>query len=587
MRNIFNGGARDAQAVLSALDRSLAVVEFDMDGNILRANRQFCAATGYAVSELVGRHHSMFVDETTAAGSGYREFWNKLRQGEFLSGDFARIAKGGRLLWLHATYNPVRGRKGICEKVVKFATDITAEKQQAAEADSKLAAISRAQAVIEFDPSGRILTANDNFCATMDYELGEIVGRHHSMFVDPDHARSADYRTFWERLSSGEFIASDFRRTAKGGRTVWLKASYNPIFDAAGKVVKVLKIATDLSATMADVAVLGKGLNGLADGRLDQQINQPFAPALESLRTDFNASLARMKDAMATVRRNASAIDGASGEIGAAADDMARRTEQQAAAVEQTAASIEEVTVSVKETATRSQQAGALVSRTHGRARESGETVKNAIASMAQIEESARKINNIIGMIDEIAFQTNLLALNAGIEAARAGEAGRGFAVVAQEVRELAQRCATAANDVKELISDSERHVQTGSRLVGETGRELEAIGADVSEITGNVSAIVEAVTAQAASLQDINRAISEIDRNTQQNAAMVEQSTAASHSLAHEAAALARLLDRFHVGEPERKATAETPADAPAQRPRMRLVEGNAALAADTWEEF
>ena len=122
MRNIFNGGARDAQAVLSALDRSLAVVEFDMQGNILRANRQFCAATGYAVSELVGRHHSMFVDETTAAGSGYREFWNKLQQGEFLSGDFARIAKGGRLLWLHATYNPVRGRKGICEKVVKFAT---------------------------------------------------------------------------------------------------------------------------------------------------------------------------------------------------------------------------------------------------------------------------------------------------------------------------------------------------------------------------------------------------------------------------------------------------------------------------------
>ncbi|PHP65688.1 chemotaxis protein [Zhengella mangrovi] len=583
MKRLFGTGNHDAGAVIAALNRSLAIIEFDMTGHILCANDRFCKVTGYDVGELVGQHHAILMEAGVAGKPGYKAFWEALGRGEPKSGDFRRFAKDGREIWLHATYNPVLDRNGKAVKVVKFASDVTEEKRVAAEQNSKLDAISRAQAVIEFDREGRILTANRNFCDAMGYALDEIVGKHHAMFVDAGYAASADYAAFWQRLGKGEYIANDFRRIGKGGKTVWIKASYNPVFDADGAVVKVMKIATDLTGTMADVAVLEAGLGRMADGDLEHEITRPFVPSLETLRADFNRSLEKMREALGVVRKNAEAIDGASGEILSAADDMARRTEQQAAAVEQTAASIEEVTTSVTETAERSRRAGILVGRTHERANDSRTVVDSAIASMARIEESAAQISKIIGMIDDIAFQTNLLALNAGIEAARAGETGRGFAVVAQEVRELAQRSATAASDIKELITTSEGHVRNGSRLVGETGKELEAIATDVSEINANVAAIAEAVDVQSTSLQEINRAVTEIDRNTQQNAAMVEQSTAASHNLAHEAAALAELVARFRVGGDSNTG----PAERPSGRPKIQLVQGNAALAAREWEEF
>jgi methyl-accepting chemotaxis protein len=310
------------------------------------------------------------------------------------------------------------------------------------------------------------------------------------------------------------------------------------------------------------VEALADGLGRLAEGDLAHRIDAPFAGHLDRLRTDFNHSVTKLHTAMTTVGQNARAIDAGATEIRSAADDLARRTEQQAASVEETAAALEEITTTVKDSTRRAEEVGSLVSRTRTGAEKSGEVVRRAVSAMQGIEKSSSEITNIIGVIDDIAFQTNLLALNAGVEAARAGEAGKGFAVVAQEVRELAQRSANAAKEIKALITTSGEQVRSGVSLVDETGAALEAIVREVQEINGHVNAIVTAAREQSTGLQEINTAVNTMDQGTQQNAAMVEEQTAASHGLAAEAAALNALLAQFRLGQ-----GAATYAASPARR--------------------
>ncbi|WEZ85259.1 methyl-accepting chemotaxis protein [Rhizobium sp. 32-5/1] len=297
------------------------------------------------------------------------------------------------------------------------------------------------------------------------------------------------------------------------------------------------------------VDALATGLGRLAEGDLGYRIDTPFVLHLDRLRADFNNSVAKLHHALQAVGTNARAIDAGASEIRHAADDLARRTEQQAASVEETAAALEEITTTVKDSAHRAEEVGALVARTRAGAEKSGEVVRSAVSAMQGIEKSSGEISNIISVIDEIAFQTNLLALNAGVEAARAGDAGKGFAVVAQEVRELAQRSAKAAKEIKALINTSGEQVRSGVTLVGETGKALEAIVSEVQEINAHIGAIVTATREQSIGLQEINTAVNTMDQGTQQNAAMVEEQTAASHGLAAEAAALNTLLAQFKLG--------------------------------------
>ncbi|MBO0129868.1 methyl-accepting chemotaxis protein [Agrobacterium burrii] len=294
---------------------------------------------------------------------------------------------------------------------------------------------------------------------------------------------------------------------------------------------------------------LAYALAKLADGDVSCRINEPFVEQLDAVRNDFNGSSGKLQNALLRVSENASGIDSGAHEIKAAADDLARRTEQQAAAVEETAAALEEITVTVKDAASRAHEAGRLVSRTRIGAERSGEVVRQAVIAMERIEKSSNEISSIIGVIDEIAFQTNLLALNAGVEAARAGDAGKGFAVVAQEVRELAQRSAGAAKEIKSLITKSNQQVEEGVHLVGDTGKALDVIVAEVQEINQHVAAIVESAQEQSSGLQQINVAVNQMDQDTQKNAAMVEEMTAASHTLAGEVDALNRLLGQFELG--------------------------------------
>ncbi|MGR4844257.1 methyl-accepting chemotaxis protein [Rhizobium sp. LARHSG275] len=592
------GAGVDARAVLEAMSKSQAIIEFKLDGTIITANENFCRALGYQLSEIVGQHHRLFVDPAEAASSDYKDFWAKLARGQFDQRQYKRIGKGGTEVWIEASYNPViRGGKPY--KVVKFATDITAQKLKAAEDSGKLNAISRAQAVIEFTPKGDILTVNENFLTTLGYELAEIQGKHHSMFCEPSYSNSEDYRRFWTKLAAGEFVADEFLRIGKGGKKVHIQASYNPIFDMNGKVFKVVKFATDVTTRVGNVDQLAGALKALSEGDLMQTIAMPFLPALEKLRADFNDASSKLRVTLQTISQNAGAIAAASQQIQSASNDLSKRTEQQAASVEETAAALEEITTTVADSSSRAQEAGQLVRKTKENAENSGNIVSQAVDAMGKIEKSAGEIANIIGVIDEIAFQTNLLALNAGVEAARAGDAGKGFAVVAQEVRELAQRSAKAAKEIKELINASNEHVKSGVTLVGNTGKALQEIVTQVVQVNGNVGAIVEASKEQATGLKEINTAVNTMDQGTQQNAAMVEETTAAAHSLAKEADQLFDLLGQFNIGtgagapravpvaadrhlrampSPARQMTAKV----------ARAFSGNVALkGGDSWEEF
>ncbi|MGE7368424.1 methyl-accepting chemotaxis protein [Neorhizobium sp. NPDC001467] len=599
----------DATRILKAMSRSQAIIEFDPSGRVLAANENFCAALGYAASEIIGQHHKLFVAPEEAGSEEYRQFWAALGRGEFDRRQYKRIGKGGREVWIEASYNPVF-RGGKVYKVVKFATDITEAKLKAADDAGKIAAVSRAQAMIEFTPDGRILSANENFLKTVGYQLSEIVGQHHSMFCDKAYALTEDYRNLWKSLQAGEFAAAEFTRYGKGGRVVHIQASYNPIFDMNGKVFKVVKFATDITDRVDNVETLADSLTHLAAGDLTSSVEKPFIPSLERLRVDFNRTVERLRDAMTTVARNASGIAAASAEVRSASNDLSKRTDEQAASVEETAAALEEITTTVADSSRRAQEAGQLVEATRSHAEQSGVVVREAISAMGAIENSSREISSIISVIDEIAFQTNLLALNAGVEAARAGEAGKGFAVVAQEVRELAQRSAKAAKEIKALITASAAQVTEGVTLVDRTGTALGQIVSQVQQISGNVIAIVESAREQSNGLAEINRAVNTIDQGTQQNAAMVEQSKAASQALAAEAEELFKLIAQFNVGNAvhgqQRRveaamatgaasSTAPTPArkaaaPAPAVTGRAAAApgfHGNAALAPRNWEEF
>ncbi|MFN7010474.1 MAG: methyl-accepting chemotaxis protein [Allorhizobium sp.] len=368
------------------------------------------------------------------------------------------------------------------------------------------------------------------------------------------------------------------------------------------RVAREEQKAREAAEVQFAVDQLAQGLSRLSDGDLAAKIDVAFAGQLDALRVNFNQSVAKLQDAMRAVGENARAIDAGANEILSAADDLSRRTEQQAASVEETAAALEQVTTAVKDSSVRAEEAGALVAHTREGAERSGQVVRRAVAAMHEIEKSSGEISNIIGVIDDIAFQTNLLALNAGVEAARAGDAGKGFAVVAQEVRELAQRSANAAKEIKALITTSGDQVRNGVELVGETGRALEKIVGEVQEINRNVGAIVTSAREQSTGLLEINTAVNTMDQGTQQNAAMVEQQTAASHSLAQQAASLMALMGQFKLdagqamsaaqsAQPVRTATpASRPAPSPARALGQKLAgafRGNAAVAQDNWTEF
>ncbi|MDV3252042.1 PAS domain-containing methyl-accepting chemotaxis protein [Devosia sp. BK] len=544
---IFAPKDSDSDAVLAAIGRSQAIIEFDLTGNILDANANFCKALGYDRSEIVGKHHRMFVLPEDAEKPTYQAFWSNLAKGEFDQGQYKRITKAKDEIWIEATYNPVF-RRGKPYKVVKIATDITPAKMKSAEDDGKLAALSRAQAVIEFTPDGTILGANENFLSVLGYSAGEIVGRHHAMFCAPDYANSTEYRQFWKKLAAGQFVTDQFLRFGKGGKRVFIQASYNPILDDKGHVFKVVKFATDVTERMSAVEELGAALNRLSQCNIRVTLDYPLVGEFERLRADYNMAIGEIQKTLVSVLGQTGDVRKSSQEMYEAALQLSDRSQQQQAALRQTSASLEQIMTTVRSSATNTEETRKLVQTARESTKASTLVVTETVSAMEDIELASGEINKIIGVIDDIAFQTNLLALNASVEAARAGDAGKGFAVVAREVRELAQRSAKAAKDIKVLISNSGAKVMDGVRLVGRTGETIREIEELVKAIDHNVDAIASAAQDQSIGLREINSSVGELGRMTQENAMMSDRTTEISATLQHGADALAQLVDLFKL---------------------------------------
>ncbi len=553
--NLFKKRSTQAEAEARSIRRWQGVIEFDLDGKILDVNDVFLAAVGYGRSEVIGQHHSIFVPAEERITDGYRQFWADLKAGKAFQAQFARVAKGDRRIWLQATYTPICGTDGNKPfKVIKYATDITAIKEAVSNAEGQLAAVRKSQAVIEFMPDGEIITANDHFLDAMGYRLEELKGKNHRMFLPSGSDGDAEYEAMWSDLRSNKPMLGDILRYGKGGSRVYLNASYNPITDDSGRVVKVVKFANDVSDRVSAVTQIADALQKLASGDLECKIASTFSGTFEPMRSNFNETVDQLSSALGAVSRSASVIEMGAKEIAQASNDLSRRTEQQAAALEETAAALDEITVNVANASKRADEARSATEDASRSARQSAQVVTQAIGAMDKIEQSSKEISNIISVIDEIAFQTNLLALNAGVEAARAGEAGKGFAVVAQEVRELAQRSAKAAKEINQLIKSSSDEVKTGVKLVAETGVALEGIQNNVASVNEHMTAIAGAAKEQAIGLSEVNSAVNQLDQVTQQNAAMVEESTAASNALLNETEGLRQSLSRF----------AKTPNDKP-----------------------
>lgn len=460
----------------------------------------------------------------------------------------------------------------------------------------QISAISKSQAVIEFSMDGSILNANDNFLNTLGYTLTEIEGRHHSMFAEPSYVASAEYKAFWEKLNRGEYNSGEYKRIGKGGKEVWIQASYNPIMDLNGKPFKVVKYATDITEQKDALNQIQNLINGAVKGELDQRINtekyEGFTRGLgdginvlmdsvvepikevsrvmkslaegdvtqsmdgeyqgefADLRDSVNATMSNLLDVVVKIGESSSSINSAASEIAQGNQDLSQRTEQQATSLQETASSMEELTSTVKQTADNAVQADQLAVGAREQAEKGGSVISDAMSAMDEINSASKKIADIIGVIDEIAFQTNLLALNAAVEAARAGEQGRGFAVVASEVRNLAQRSAGAAKEIKTLINDSVEKVGEGSKLVNKSGATLEEIVSAVKKVGDIIAEIAAASKEQSSGIEQVNIAVSKMDEVTQQNAALVEEAAAASESVNDQSNGLDELISFFNTGD-------------------------------------
>lgn len=450
---LFKTKNNDNQGIIDALNASQAVIELTPEGVILDANKNFTDAIGYDLSEMRGKHHSMLCDPEYAKSEKYKRFWPNLASGVFNSGEFMRIGKGGRIIWIQASYNPIKDNKGNVIKVITFATDITEQKNQATDAKGKIDAINRSQAVIEFTPNGDIIWANDNFLKALGYRLDEIKSKHHRIFCDPSYVNSTDYQVFWDNLRAGKFQQSEYKRITKSGQPIFIQASYNPIFDDNGRVIKVVKFATDITATVQ---------KRIRNENISQNINRDLIDVVNQV-SSANEMAARASNA----------------------------SSQTGAIVNSVAAASEELSQSVREIAQNMSNA----QRGVGSVFQHTETANH---SAEELTKSASSMNNIVTIIQEIAQQINMLALNATIESARAGEAGKGFAVVASEVKTLANQTTSSTQTISAEIANMQN-------ISNEVVQSLGIISNNMNSVLENVASVASAIEEQAAVTSDIS----------------------------------------------------------------------------------
>ncbi len=434
---------RELQAKLEAFSKSHALIEFKTDGTIVTANQKFLDAFGYRLEEIQGRHHGIFVEANYLDSGEYREFWQTLREGRYQSAEYRRLGKGGREVWIQASYNPILTRSGKPYKIVKIAIVVTEEKRRTANYESQINAINKSQAVIEFDLDGTVLAANENFLATFGYRLDEVQGRHHSIFVDAAHRESIEYRRFWEALQQGTYQAAEYRRFDKNGRPVDLRATYNPIFDSHGRPIKIVKFAIDVSSEV---------IERVRRAELQRQIN---------------ADMNQITRAVAASDEQAADAAGASSEV---------------------LANVQAVATGASDLASSFTEINAQVNRAVQISTQAVDQAKATNAIVNSLLTAAHNISHVLEVIQNIAAQTNLLALNATIEAARAGDSGRGFAVVASEVKSLASQTGIATGTIGSQIAET----RSAAAQAVDAIEAIVTTIASINDISANIASAVE-----------------------------------------------------------------------------------------------
>lgn len=556
--------AAESQGQRDAVNRAQAIIEFDLTGRIIDANENFLTALGYTLEEVVGKPHAMFCEPAFSSSPDYLVFWQHLASGELHAGEFKRISKSGRAVWIQATYNPIFDPNGKPFKVVKFATDITEAKMRHADFEGKNLAVNRVQAVIEFDLQGKVLTANDNFLKIMGYGIDEVRGQHHRMFCDATFVHSPEYLAFWERLARGEFNAGEYRRVTKSGRDVWILASYNPILDAEGKPLKVVKFATDITEQ--------KKLSAESRGKLDAlgrsqaviefdlrghvlSVNHNFLRTMGYVEEEvlgahhslfceeylvksaqyrnFWAALGQGEFQSGLFKRrgkhNADIwilatynpildVNGKAYKVVKFAMDVTDQVGREMLVSEKVLAIssvLTKLTQSISEIADGSQLTAVMAGQTQADAAEGSKLLGRSREAIVAIQKSSGDVHEIIDTISDIASQTHLLAFNAAIEAARAGEHGYGFSVVANEVRKLAEKSAVATREIAKLINETVNRVDEGTRLSSEVDAAFERIVRSVAETGASIGQIHAATSAQASATHDASVLLTELETIT------------------------------------------------------------------------
>ncbi|MEY8097002.1 methyl-accepting chemotaxis protein [Falsihalocynthiibacter sp. S25ZX9] len=603
--SLFKGAAfESSSSAMLMVDQDLTINYINSAfSKIMMANQENLSSKLKKLnpSEIVGKHFSIFHGEGSGAESIPEDSDNLPHISDIVMGE-TRVEQ---------SINDVVDVNGnSIGRVIEW-KDVTEERLNQA----ILTSLDSSQVRVEFNAAGELVKANDNFCRSYGSEETQLLGHHCRDVFSENLEASAEERDYWPTLSKGKPFFGQFECGIPSGENLIFDGSFSPVTGRQGNVNRLVFIGTDVTTTQREIqraeeqrkastkeqdAVvegLRAGLNSLSKGDLTASIEIEFSPQYEQLRSDFNEAIDALRKAMGSVVENSEMIRGETNEISKAADDLSRRTETQAATLEQTAAALDEMTSSVSSAAEGAGIARKMVIEARDNAEASGEVVREAVAAMSEIASSSQQISKITSVIDEIAFQTNLLALNAGVEAANAGDAGRGFAVVATEVRDLAQRSSQAASEINALISASEGHVKRGVQLVDQTGDALRGIFDRVSEISTHVGEIAVSADEQSRGLAEINIAVNQLDQVTQQNAAMFEETTAASHALTSEAENLATTMAQFLLsreGDAARrppqmqKNEAQKPTEKPTANVRM-VGNGGQVLSstAESWEDF